>query len=145
MSSPPWTNVKLRRTNVNPPYWRLLATVLGLQRFWVHWKESTATKSLRSTALWCHLLRYSQSAFPFFRLWLKWMPLQTKIPTTMQHPVCLPTMLQFLRWFNWRRVRYSQSQACCQSDVVKNDEVPYIEQTSDIRERPSWNLFGWIN
>jgi len=24
----------------------------------------------------------------------------------------------------------------------KIDEVPHTEQTSDVRERPSWNLFG---
>jgi len=65
------------------------------QRFWVQWKDSAAMKSLRTTAVWCHLLRYSQSEFPFFLFVAKMNAIENKIPTTLQQPTCLPTMLQF--------------------------------------------------
>ena len=45
---------------------------------------------------WFYLFLYIQTEF--FCLWIKWMPLRVKIPTTLQHYTCLPAMLQGCHW-----------------------------------------------
>jgi len=59
------------------------------QQFWVPYKGSAAAISLKTTALWCHHLRYSESELPFFCFWLKMNAIENKNSNHLAAP-CLP-------------------------------------------------------
>jgi len=86
----------------------------GPQRFWMQWNGSASAKSLRTTALCSHPLRYSQSDFPFFLFVAKMNATENENSNHLAVPR-LPayTMVQLLRWFNCRSIRHLQLQAHC--------------------------------